>query len=157
MDIGKFVDEYSKLKDVSAKERLMAKHITTTYLPYSMKISEARKILNMSCYNQDTKEFSINTPVRYMLFTMSIVKNYTDLEFSTETSLEQFDLIERNNISEMIIKLIQYDYSRFSKVLEMMFDDLMVNERSAASFIEKKFAAVAEALETMDMETSNGN
>lgn len=151
MDIGKFIDEYSKLKDDSAKERLVSKHVITTYLPYTQKIGEARKILEMSCYNQDNHLFSINTPVRYMLFIMSIVKNYTDLEFSTENGPEQFDLIERYDVTEMLTRVIQDDYERFEVVLKMMFDDLMINERSTTSFIENKMTVIAEALEAMNV------
>ncbi len=151
MDIGKFVDEYSKLKDESARERLMSKHIMTTYLPYAKKIGEAQKILDMSCYNQDDHSFSINTPIRYMLFIMSIVRNYTDLEFSTETGAEQFDLLEKYSITEMIINLIQDDYEKFDVILKMMLDDLMINERSTISFIEKKLETIMETLATMDV------
>lgn len=150
MDIGKFIDEYSKLKDESAKERLMSKHITATYLPYTKKIGEAQKILDMSCYDLNDQSFSINTPVRYMLFVMSVVRNYTDLEFSTENGPEQFDLIEKYGVIETIIRLIQDDYEKFDVVLKMMLDDLMINERSTPSFIEKKFKSITEALDDID-------
>lgn len=151
MDIGKFVDEYSKLKDESARERLMSKHITTTYLPYAKKIGEAQKILDMSCYDPNDQSFLINTPIRYMLFVMSVVRNYTDLEFSNENGIEQFDLIERYGVIETIIKLIRDDYEKFDVVLKMILDDLMINERSTTSFIEKKVKVITEALNDMDV------
>lgn len=153
MDIGKFVDEFVKQKDDSSKTRFVKKHVTKTYLPYVKKIDEAKKIIDYSCHIKGENSFAISSPVRYMLFAMSVINEYTDLEFNLENSPEQFDLIEKNNIMNYIVDCIGEDYKRYNTVLAMTYDDMMINERSLTSFVEEKLNVLATAIEAMDVPT----
>ena len=142
MDIGKFIEEFDKAaaKDRATKkttetERLIRKHITSYYISYEVKISEAKKIIQHSSYETiDGREyFRINSPVRYLLFMMSVIRSYTDLEFDTTNTMIQFDLLEQRGILDLITQVIGDDYDKFQTVLSMTLDDLISNERSLIS------------------------
>lgn len=154
MDIGKFIDEYVATKDPSAKERLAKKHVKTTYVSYAKKIDDAKRIVKHSCYDADER-FTVNSPMRYMLFIICVVTNYTDLEFSKENTLEQFDLLLKHGIAETLISIIGNDYRSFETVLNMTFDDEYENNRSITSFIEHKMEAILTALEAMSIEDNS--
>lgn len=154
MDIGKFIDEYVATKDPSAKERLAKKHVKTTYVSYAKKIDDAKRIVKHSCYDADER-FMVNSPMRYMLFIICVVTNYTDLEFSKENTLEQFDLLLKHGIAEMLISIIGNDYGSFETVLNMTFDDEYENNRSITSFTEHKMEAILAALEAMSIEDNS--
>ena len=150
MDIGKFIDEYVATKDAGAKERLAKKHVTKTYLDYAKKIDEARRIVKYSCYDSDGN-FKINSPLRFMLFTLSVVNNYTDLEFSQENFVAEFDLLMKNRVMDNIIPGIQDEYNSFETILKMTFDDEYENTRSLISYAEQRITALMAALAAMDI------
>lgn len=154
MDIGKFIDEYVATKDPGAKERLAKKHVKTTYVSYAKKIDDAKRIVKHSCYDADER-FMVNSPMRYMLFIICVVTNYTDLEFSKENTLEQFDLLLKHGIAETLISIIGNDYGSFETVLNMTFDDEYENNRSITSFTEHKMEAILAALEAMSIEDNS--
>ena len=150
MDIGKFIDEYVALKDDNAKSRLVKKHIVTTYLDYVKKIDEAKKIVQHSCYDANGR-YMINSPIRFMLFTMSVIRDYTDLEFSTENTVGQFDLLMKYRIMDSILPFIADDYAQFETILKMVFDDEYENNRSLPSFMEMKVASLMDVLAAMEV------
>ena len=153
MDIGKFIDEYVATKDPKTRETLVKDHVVSTYLNYAKKIEESKKIVEHSCYDADGN-FVINSPIRFMLFMMSVIRNYTDLEFSTENPLGQFDLIMKYDIGKMFVSNFAEDYKSFETVLKMVFDDEYGNQRSMVSFIEHKMDAVLAAVSAMDIPES---
>lgn len=154
MDIGKFVDEFVKQKDYASKQRYVNKHIITTYLSYAKKIEESEKIIEYSAQNNN-EQFYLNTPLRYMLFVMSVIKNYTDLTFDTTNAIDQFDLLEKHGIVKIVINSIEEDYERFNTVLNMLFDDYMINNRSTTSFLEQKINTLLKAIEAIDASQIN--
>ncbi len=145
MDIGKFVEEFDQSQ---AKDRVVKKHIVTNYISYEVKISEANKIIKHSFYTDvDGEEtYLANSPVRYILFMMAVIRSYTDLEFDNTNAMIQFDLLESRGIIEMIIELIGQDYERFQTVLNMTIDDLMSNERSLVSYFDRKLTALGKTI-----------
>lgn len=151
MDIGKFIDEYVATKDPGAKERLAKKHVKTTYVSYAKKIDDAKRIVKHSCYDADER-FMVNSPMRYMLFIICVVTNYTDLEFSKENTLEQFDLLLKHGIVETLISIIGDDYGAFETVLRMVYNDEYENNRSGVSFVQQKLDVLLAALETMNLQ-----
>lgn len=148
MDIGKFIDEYVVTKDPGAKERLAKKHVKTTYVSYAKKIDDAKRIVKHSCYDADER-FTVNSPMRYMLFIICVVTNYTDLEFSKENTLEQFDLLLKHGILRSFLPMINDDYENFKTILNMVYDDEYENNRTPVSFAQQKLDVLLSALDAM--------
>lgn len=138
MDIGKFIDEYSKAPNEQAMIRILKKHITNNYIDYATKIAEATSIINSTCYLEinGKRKFVINTPMRYVLFMTRVIVNYTDLQFDNENNELQFNLLEKYGVLDIIPDLIGEDYNRFQTVMNMVISDTMENERSIISWID---------------------
>lgn len=139
MKINDFINEYNSKSD-REKEPFVKKHIITDYVPYEEKIAECKNIIKNSMYTADGA-FNDNQTTRYMLFTLAVVKYYTDLEVNYDNVLEDFNLIERYGISDSLRELIE-DYLRFVTVLNMMVDDVVAKETDLIGFINDKLNAL---------------
>lgn len=148
MKIAEFVEGFNSVTD---KDKYVKKHITSTYMKYEDKVSEAKRIIDSTLHikTEDNESvFCYQTPNRYLLFIISIIKNYTDLEFGDEY-LSDFNLIEQYNISAHIVKQIGDDYQRFQTVLDMVYDDVVRNERDIVSYIDRKLEAMLQVFDAI--------
>lgn len=138
MNVQKFVDEYK----IYGKD-YVAKHITNKYVTYAKKMSEARRIVDISMYKEidGKKIFWHNTPIQYYLFILSLVKNYTDIEIDStdSTVIEDFDLLNQSGLIKEIISAIPpFEYAEFETVLKMTADDEVNNVRSLPGYLDTK-------------------
>lgn len=134
MDVQKFVDEYK----IYGKD-YVAKHITNKYVTYAKKMSEARRIVDISMYKEidGKKIFWHNTPIQYYLFILGLVKNYTDIEINS--TIEDFDLLNQTGLIQEIISAIPHsEYAEFETVLKMTADDEINNVRSLPGYLDTK-------------------
>jgi len=146
MTVKEFVTNYNKTKNIE-------KHITKTYLPYAEKIALCNMILKNTCYkkvSEDRKIFKINTPSRQMLFLLSIIDQYTDIDINWKNSLSDFDELSETKLLGEIIKAVpESEITQFSSLLDMCLDDLMTNTRDLMSWIESKGESLGMALDAI--------
>ena len=155
MKIDKFIKEFDNAKktkkDVSA---VLAKRKTRDYVPYYEKVTRAKNIVSISCYDVEKsgmKRFIINSPNRYFLFIRALFESYTDLEFVDEKVVEEFDLINERGIIPMLIALMgEAEYQEFQTILTMVLDDEMENYRSLAGFLDSKVDLLGALLESLE-------
>lgn len=140
-------------KELEKKTKFANKYIENSYMPYAMKMAEARQILERSTNIEvDGKQmFSISSPMRYVLFVVSVIQNYTSLEFSDDV-MADFDLLSVSGAIEVLFASIGRDVEDFNTVLSMTVDDYMQNERDLVSFIENRLAAFAKILDGVDID-----
>lgn len=155
MRINDFINEYNNKTD-REKDAFLKKHIITDYVPYEKKIAECKNIINSSMYTADG-HFNDDQTTRYMLFTLAVVKHYTDFEVNYDNVLEDFNMLERYGISEKLSELIM-DSHRFVTVLNMMVDDVVSRETNIVRYFEGKLDAFQMLLDAIsDNEvTANG-
>lgn len=149
MKIEQFIDEFNKSQD---KEAYVKKHITKEYIPYSHKISLCNNIAEFTTHKQvqGRKIFSIDTAMRYMLFVLTIIESYTDIELGLDDKrMKAFDLIEQYNVMFFIANCMGNEYKRLDTVLKMQVDDIYSNERDLPSFLDTKIDAINLVLEKM--------
>lgn len=159
MDYKEFV---KKCKTVSTPERqkFIKKHVIKTYLPYATKITEARMIVNNSCYREinGKKIFQQDSPAFFMGFMIRVLKNYTDIECEDKDTLAMFDLIFESELWEPIIAAIPTkEYDTFNTVLQMVKDDEFENYRSIAGYFETKMDSLNLVLNTLIEATEKAN
>lgn len=149
MTVIEFVTEYKKLTTESAKEKFFKSHIKTYYIEYAEKIAICERIINRSMYKtvNEKQIFSINTPTRYMLFMLSIVEKYMDLELQWDKILIDFDIIEKNKIGTLLISYVQ-DCEVTQTVLKMMVDDRIDSERNMINYLDTKIDALKLVLDS---------
>lgn len=165
MKILEFVEGYNESKQ---KKAFVDKHITKHYLPYEDKIVQAKNIIERSSYQEVNGEsiFKLNAPMRYMMFIISIIELYTDIEWElTEIDgkenadkLSGFNLLEETNLTEVILNSIGADIKRFETILNMVLDDTLDENRSLVPFLETKIKSMGlwlnileNALEKLDV------
>lgn len=160
MKSEEFVKGYQKAKKTNSHEAFIKKHITKTYLPFELKIAEAKDVVEKSCYKEinGKRVFQQNSPAFFMLFMLKVIGNYTDVEIGEgEDALETFNSFAEVGLFEAIISLFPKEYDSFNTVLQMVKDDEMENYRSLAGFFETKvesldmaLTAIAETTKTID-------
>lgn len=153
MKVIDFIEEYKKIKNEDSREKFIRKHIIKTYIPYEYKMAASRAIVRDSSYNGKTPtgedKFQLDTPIRYVLFYVEVIISYTDIEVDREDILNDFNMLDENNILEQIIKYIETDYRKFETVLSMVSDDFNTNNRTAVSFFENKINELYEFLKIL--------
>ena len=149
MKIEQFIDEFNKSQN---KEAYVKKHIVREYIPYSHKISLCNNIAEFTTHKQvqGRKIFSIDTAMRYMLFVLTIIESYTDIELGKDDKrMQAFDLIEQYNVMFFVANCMGEEYKRLDTVLKMQVDDIYSNERDLPSFLDTKIDAINLVLEKM--------
>lgn len=158
MKVDEFVDGFNKAlkskSSVNTVEKYIEKHITKKYLPYAMKVAEAHNIVNSSSYyaDADTKRFRLNSPARYILFVVSVLTHYTDIEIGQNVS-EDYDALAECGAIEILVAAIGDDYSEFQTVLDMVLDDEIANERELVPFLEHGIVAAQKIFEDVDTDS----
>lgn len=155
--ITDFLNEYKLAKD---KQKYIAQHITTKYLPFEQKDAQCKNIVDFSMYKtvNGKKIFWINTPLRYQLFTQTIIKLYTDIDLADGANpkedisaiLRGFNKLEESNAMVDITQAIGEDFSRFQTTFNMKVDDEIANATSLTNYLDTKMEAFATVLGTFE-------
>lgn len=144
--IKDFTDEYeSKISAQDKETFLKTKLKVEKYMPYSDKLTVADNIIKSSSYalakNEEgklykTDKISVNSPMRYILFVMTVVNKYTNLEVNFQDVMPEFDCLNKNCLVEYIFNRIgDKEISEFNTVLEMVLNDFLTNEYQFKNYI----------------------
>lgn len=140
--------------DTDNKDDMVSKYVTThinkKYISYAQKCDMARRIINATCYidaerfGENKKVFSMNSPARYMLFCLSVIDAYTDIEIDFEHSVESFDALSENGGVDIIFHFIpEKEVDMISTILDMCLSDELENERNIVSTIDNIKIAIS--------------
>ena len=84
------------------------------------------------------------------LFSMRLVKEYTDIEIHDDKVTEEYDLLVSSGAMNAILSIISSEEIEILKgTLDFIRDDLEENTRSLVSFLETKFESVDIAMNTI--------
>lgn len=153
-----------KAKDKTFEE-FINKHITTKYINFINKSVICDDIINITCHvKEGNREIvKINSPNRYLFFTMRLIESYTDIEFEKEKVLEAYDELNKiGAISTLIAAIPKAERSEFSTILNMKMDDFRDNEYSLKALLcnLKESLSISEevinsVLQELQKETNN--
>ena len=102
--------------------------------------------------HDESGRFALNTPMQYMLFIVSIIELYTDIELDPEDKLTGFDDLERCGADNYIISAISNDFTKFEFVMRMTVDDAIDRERNLIDYIDGKLARVVDLFASINPE-----
>lgn len=155
----------NKMKIAKDKEATAKKHIRRTYVPYSEKLAEAKKIAEISTHTviNDKAVYKKNTPIQYFLKITRLISLYTDIELTEDINKAYDSLAESKNLDLLISQIPESEITQFTTMVEMCVSDIYENERDLSSFIETKIEAfglslnqmvdsLKETIENVDME-----
>lgn len=160
MTTKEFVGYFKMAKDKKAE---CEKRIKKNYVPILTKIAECSHLVDITSKAKDEttgiESFQLNTPGRYIAFTMKLISLYTDIEIGIGFELyENFDELNENGAIDILISCIpEHEYKEFSTLLSMTVDDYMTNERELTAYIDKKFDTLMQlALIAQNEKTETG-
>lgn len=136
MNLEQFIEKFNSTNN---KAKLIKDTLKTEYVSYGEKITQCERIVKHSMY-QDGK-FNISTPVRFLLFEITIVELYLGFEIDSDNYMKQFDLIAQSRLCDYMLELVP-DIKVFQTVLKMMVDDCIANENNVLNYVNQKFNAI---------------
>jgi len=144
------------------KERMNGKHVS-----FSDKVNHA-DIIAKQCYYQKENDangverevFKQNSAAKYMFYSLTVVKLYTDLDVNFKKALEQFEMLNGEILDDIINLVDQRELKEFQMILDFACDDIITNEYELHSFIGKEVerfgnlvgATLAPILQSLDMD-----
>ena len=156
-NVKSFVDEYEKCSNNDDKAKfLKSKLKTEKYIPYSDKLTLAKNIINHSSYAmvkeddmlKQTGRIALNSPMRYILFVMTVVDKYTNIEVNFKNIMPDFDALNFNSLIEVIFEKIgDKETAEFNTVVEMALNDFMANKYQFKNYIDDTLLKVSSLVE----------
>jgi hypothetical protein len=144
MTVEMFVNMTNGQHGDAAIEKIV-KH--DAYIPYEEKIEISRKIVNETSYTDvldingkptGISKFHVDSTKRWFMYSLAVIRNYTDIEISDNPLKDYNELQKRGLIDKIIDKLPDNEYEQFSTVFKMVCDDKFSNEHSMESIFENK-------------------
>ena len=155
MKVKDFINDYIEIINKSYNnnddrdnniQTFIKKHIITDYVDFNRKHQLCEHIIKTTMYDEEG-EFHQNSIGRYLSFIPVILKEYTDLELIEETYTEDFSLLDRYDLINLIIKYLPgKEYKDFNMIFDMLIDDIYAN-RNIISYIDKKLGSTATMFE----------
>lgn len=123
----------------------IASIIRTDYIPFETKVAFANKCIRNNL--TDKQMISMNTPLNYLTFVMSLLEMYTTLEVDPTKPLTTYNELQANGglINSIVEELQNYhpDYKEYKVVYEMVSSDFRDNHLSPRGFIQKQVQKIA--------------
>ena len=115
---------------------------TVKYIPYEKKVGHCEKIVKTSTTNTEGKFWS-NTPLQYVLFSLTLIDLYTDVTVDFDNTLAEFNLFNEKRMFENLSLIVSNrELNEFETILKMVVDDQHENLRSLAGYLDDMSEAI---------------
>lgn len=141
MKIDDFVKVFNANND---KLACLKEHVTTKYVPFLTKVAQCKSIVQATMELQPQEDgrvlFLQRTPMRYLIFSMTLLKFYTDIEYDEDEDnskfAEEYDKLAATGIMDLLPSALPvHEFKEFNTILNMVMDDYMENNRSTAAIL----------------------
>ena len=156
-NVKSFVEEYEKqLTNDDKAKFLKSKLKIEKYMPYADKLTLAENIVKHSSYAmvkedgvlKQTDRISLNSPMRYILFVMTVVDKYTNIKVNFNNIMPDFDALNFNSLIEVIFEKIgDKETAEFNTVVEMVLNDFMANKYQFKNYIDDTLLKISGLVE----------
>ena len=146
MKVQNFIDDFKSSKVVNSqiKPNAVGEYIKKTlevkdYVPFAEKRELCAQVLNACNTKDDSGLIKVDSVSRYIIFTLSIISKYTNLEFSSGEdeidSLDEYDMLCQANLLNPILDVIGAEYTTCNNMLNMMMEDIMTNNNTIENVV----------------------
>ena len=146
MKVQNFIDDFKSSKVVNSqiKPNAVGEYIKKTlevkdYVPFAEKRELCAQVLNACNTKNDSGLIRVDSVSRYIIFTLSIISKYTNLEFSSGEdeidSLDEYDMLCQADLLNPILDVIGAEYTTCNNMLNMMMEDIMTNNNTIENVI----------------------
>jgi hypothetical protein len=154
MKIKDFVEGYEKvvsdkLKANYIKDKLEVKD----YVPFAEKVNLVENVVKTTTYERDsngelTGNIKINSIARALLFGLSIIDKYTNLEVDFKHASSEYDLLCKSNLFASVNELIpEKELKELQGMMDMVFNDTLQNELSTQRFVSNQVNRFSKLIE----------
>ena len=134
MFIKEFVEAYKAKRFMNTKngvddrvEFLKSALEIKEYTPFADKRELCEFVID-ACCTKENGLVKVDSVTRYIVFTISVISKYTNLEFSSDEeydSLDGYDMLCENGLLNPILAIIGDEYATCNNILNMMMEDVM--------------------------------
>ena len=164
MKVMEFIEIMSK--ENSAK-RIGAILETKKYLPIAEKRRIAETVIE-ACTTDNGGFIQIDSLDKYIMFTIAIISNYTNLEFGVDGDyLSDYDRLCEAGLLDSVIATFDKEYARTNEILNMLLADKLQHNSAEASLakvvdgvnnsIDKLIDMLKNKVEEMNLDLNNFN
>ena len=158
MKVTEFIENLKNAKVENTKmvpdavEKYIKKELEVKdYVPFAEKRELCASVLN-ACNTKDNSGLvKVDSVSRYIIFTISIISKYTNLEFSSGEdgidSLDEYDMLCKNSLLNSILDVIGAEYATCNNMLNMMMDDIVSNNNTVESVVGTVLGKVGDSLD----------
>lgn len=140
--VEEFCKKYNNAKSNEVKGNLVKGIMNTQYVSFEMKVTICEKIVENTYYikaeknGMKVKKLHIDSPAQYMSYYLWIVKQYTHIDINFSNSLEEFNLLNKSGLLDIIVSFIpEGELKEFRMILDMVASDTVTNEYETHAFI----------------------
>lgn len=136
--VTEFVTKYNSLKSNDVREKYAESMIIKDkYVDYLVKQKYAQDIISISCLD-NKGHIKINSCKKYMMYINILLTLYTNIEMSEKNCVAEFDMLDRENLIDTLLKYIpEEELGKFDTIMQMCYDDFMTNNYEIHAFITK--------------------
>jgi hypothetical protein len=159
MKILELVKEFKDKRIMNTKinEHAVSDYLKNTleikdYVPFAEKRELCANVLN-AC-NQKTSNGLVNVDSvsRYIVFTLSVISKYTNVEFSSGEdsefdSLDEYDMLCQAGLLNPILEVIGDEYATCNNILNMMMDDIVANNNTVENVVANVLGKVGKSVD----------
>lgn len=147
MKVLDFISNFKEKKVINTKFEpdAVSKYIkkeleVRDYVPFAEKRELCERVLNACNTMDDSGLVKVDSVTRYLIFTLSIISAYTNLEFSSGEdtefdSLDEYDMLCQANLLDLILEVIGEEYTTCNNILNMMMADVITNNNTVESVL----------------------
>jgi hypothetical protein len=124
------------------------------YLPFADKRELCKMVLDACCTKDESGLVKVDSVSRYILFTISVLSRYTNLEFSSDLdaeydSLDEYDMLCEANVLNIILAVLGDEYASCNNMLNMMLDDIIANNNTTEAVLGHALGKVSDSLDDL--------
>lgn len=164
MKINEFIEIMSK---ENSTKRIGAILETKKYLPIAEKRRIAEAVIE-ACTTDNGGFIQIDSLDKYIMFTIAVISNYTNLEFGIDGDyLSDYDRLCEAGLLDTVIATFDKEYARTNEILNMLLTDKLQHNSTEASiakvvdsannYMDKLIDTLKNKLEDMNLDLNNFN
>lgn len=175
MKVQNFINDFKSKKITNTKiapdavsEYIKKELEVKDYMPFIEKRELCERVINACNVKDENGLVKVDGVSRYIIFTLSVISKYTNLEFSSGEefdSLDEYDMLCQANLLNPILDVIGAEYTTCNNMLNMMMDDVIANNNNIENVfgntlqklsdkIDDFIDVLADKVESLDLDLS---
>ena len=159
MKVNEFIENFKakKIMNTQIAPNAVSEYIkkeleVKDYVPFAEKRELCKKVLD-ACNTKETSGLiKVDSVSRYIIFTISILSTYTNLEFSSGDDqefdlLDEYDMLCQSGLLNAILDVIGEEYATCNNILNMMMADIEANNNTVENVVATVLGGLGDSVD----------